>query len=49
MARSFELAEFEATTDPGPVTAIERRELKDLLERGLRNIRPAYRAALVLR
>ena len=48
-AHSLELAESVATNDSGPVAAIEHAELRNLLERGLRDIRPAYRAALVLR
>ena len=38
-----------ATDRPGPAAALEQSELKALLERGLRQLRPAYPASLVLR
>ena len=47
--RNLEQADVVVTNDPGPSDALERAELRTLLERGLDRVRPAYRAALVLR
>ena len=48
-AGDLDQAEVVSADDPGPADALEQSELKHILQRGLDQLRPAYRAALVLR